>query len=303
MTPISTRVFATALFALCLVPASLLPPSALAQTETPPPVQGGVGAPDCSRWPGSVYDAALASCVCPNGMWWNLRGEACLPREHAAGEFCSTVWPASQPYFLSGGGYRCVCAPPMLWDAQATACRAPIAVGDQDCAVEWPGTLPVLSPSGTESECRCPGGRRWDDSTRSCVGGAPVVRATHGFYDDGSGGVAPQPQPQPQPPVVQPGSAPTAPPVDGFGASPSAVPSAVPGAQPAGAGPGSPSATGAGAIAPQSNPACDSLLADIRDRAAAGDSAAGDALGMRAAVAGCDPKAISDAARVPDATR
>jgi len=40
------------------------------------------------------------------------------------------------------------------------------------------------------------------------------------------------------------------------------------------------------------------MLADIRARAAAGRGAEADALGMQAAVAGCDPKAISDAAKV-----
>ena len=143
------------------------------------PAGGGVaqvaGPRDCSRWPASVFDDPTSSCVCPPNMWWNLRGDACLPREHAAAEFCSTVWPSSSPYLMSGGGYRCVCAPPLMWNEQATACRPPAASVEMDCQSEWPGTLPVLSPSGTEYECRCPGGRRWDEPSRACVAGAPVV--------------------------------------------------------------------------------------------------------------------------------
>jgi hypothetical protein len=242
---------------------------------------------DCSRWPASVYDETTSSCVCPQSMWWNLRGDACLPREHAAGEFCVTVWPGSSPFLIAGGGYRCVCAPPLLWDAQATACRPPAPMGEVDCSTEWPGTLPVLSPSGTEFECRCPGGKRWDEANRSCVGGAPVVPAMRGYYGDGTAPGTAVPGP---PAYAAPGPAAGAPP--GYPAPGTAPGYAAPDAAPVPA----PVIPGAGAGA-ASNPKCDALLAEIRGRAQAGQSAESDALGMKAAVAGCDPAAISDAAR------
>lgn len=286
---------AAALFAVALAPAV-----ARGQVPAPLPEPAPVSR-DCSRWPASVYDEASANCVCPAGMWWNLRGDACLPREHAAGEFCSTVWPSSQPLFVANGGYRCVCAPPLLWDAQATGCRPPLASGEEECSVEWPGTLPVLSPSGTEFECRCPGGRRWDDNSRTCVGGAPVIRATRGVftepYDPPAPGMREAPVapgatiPPSAPPTVAPGPArspgdPIAPGDDGA----RAVPQAPPGQRPAQAD-APPRSTG--------NATCDALLAEIRARAAAGQPDQADAMGMRAAVAGCDPTAIADAARVP----
>lgn len=237
---------------------------------------------DCSRWPASVFDSSTGGCVCPQGMWWNLRGDACLPREHAAGEFCSTVWPASSPYFVSGGGYRCVCAPPLLWDSQATACRMPVSVGEADCTAEWPGTLPVLSPSGTEFECRCPGGLRWDEATRSCVAGAPVVPYARGFSNEGA--LAPPP--------VQPGAdAPQGPPLTG---------PSYPGL---GEGPPPQQGTSPGAVIPPPPPAddgkCARLIAEIRARAQAGQVPEAEALGMKAAVAGCDPATIAEASRAP----
>jgi hypothetical protein len=262
---------------------------------------------DCSRWPQSAYDEATGSCVCPSGLWWNLRGDACLPKEHAAGEFCTTVWPGSEPFFVGVGGYRCVCAPPLLWDEQATACRSPIyAGGEEECQSEWPGTLPVLSPSGTESECRCPGGRRWDEASRSCVPGAPVIsqRAFVQEYGAPAGGIPIPPPPAGYPSgpsdLVPGGAAP------GSGTNPEdpnapgpgtrALPE--PGAPPAAAG-GGPGLQGIPSPPPRAggNSNCDALLAEIRSRAAAGDSASADALGMKAAVSGCDPNAISEAAR------
>ncbi|MFN2375540.1 MAG: hypothetical protein ABR538_03325, partial [Candidatus Binatia bacterium] len=193
MTNVPMLVVAAALAVL----AAPLTPTALAQTGAPAAdtaamPAGTDAAPqyDCSRWPASVYDPVSGLCACPQGMWWNLRGDACLPRQHAAGEFCNTVWPGSSPFFVAGGGYRCVCAPPLLWDEHATACRAPLPSNDTDCQAEWPGTLPVLSPSGTEFECRCPGGLRWDEASRGCVQGAPVVAPTREFY-----GAEPTPPP------------------------------------------------------------------------------------------------------------
>ncbi len=244
---------------------------------------------DCTRWPASAYDAAAGSCVCPPGMWWNLRGDACLPREHAAGEFCSTVWPGSSPYFVSGGGYRCVCAPPLLWDAQATGCRLPATVGETDCTMEWPGTLPVLSPSGTEFECRCPGGLRWDEATRSCVAGAPVVPFARGFPDEGAM-IPPVAPGAPRAPGATfpsaPAPAPTGPTYPGLGDAPGGAQQQAPEAR-----------------IPPAPPADDSkcarLLAEIRGRAQAGQVPEAEALGMKAAVAGCDPAAIAEASRAP----
>ena len=43
---------------------------------------------------------------------------------------------------------------------------------------------------------------------------------------------------------------------------------------------------------------CDAILAQIRSFADQGQASQADALGMKAAVSGCDPKAISEAARV-----
>lgn len=240
---------------------------------------------DCSRWPASVYDAATGSCVCPQGMWWNLRGDACLPREHAAGEFCGTVWPASSPFFVAGGGYRCVCAPPLLWDAQATACRLPASVGEADCTAEWPGTLPVLSPSGTEFECRCPGGLRWDEPTRSCVAGAPVVPFARGFSNEGA--VAPPGYPAPPAPAAPPVPSPTGPSYPGLGDLPGAGQGAAPGAM-------------IPPLPPGDDSKCARLLAEIRGRAQAGQAPEAEALGMKAAVAGCDPTAIAEASRTPN---
>lgn len=240
-----------------------------------------VGAPsaapagDCTRWPGAVFDAATGMCACPEGMWWNLRGDACLPKEHAAGEFCQTVWPASQPFFQSDGGYRCVCAPPLVWNAEATACRAPVTSGEEDCGEEWPGTLPVLSPSGTEFECRCPGGRRWDEASRNCVAGAPVLPAPRPFYGD----------------------VPAAPAAPAYPATPPSQGEAYPGAATL------PPSQGATPPSKPMSPQCEGLLAEIRAAAAAGDAARGDALGMKAAISGCDPVAISEAAKVGRGTR
>jgi hypothetical protein len=235
---------------------------------------------DCSRWPASVYDAARGACVCPAGKWWNVRGDACLPREHAAHEFCSMMWPSSDPYFVAGGGYRCVCPPPLVWNAEATACRPVPPIGVEECAREWPGTLPVLSPSGTEFDCRCPSGRRWDEPSRSCVDGAPAVPAPRGFFPQEEG-AAPSPG--------TPGSVPL-PPVEAPGAV--ALP---------------PADSGAAYVPPvesvPSNPRCEALLGEIRARAAAGQADQADALGMKAAVAGCSPSDIADAARVPTAPR
>lgn len=247
---------------------------------------------DCSRWPASSYDEATGTCVCPPGMWWNLRGDACLPREHAAGEFCATVWPGASPFFVSGGGYRCVCAPPLLWDSQATACRMPVSVGEADCTAEWPGTFPVLSPSGTEFECRCPGGFRWDEGSRACVAGAPVVPYARGFSNEGA--VAPPPVPGQAAPGVP---SPTGPTYPGLGEPGFAPPSAGPDARPQGQG------AAPGAMIPPvprgDDSKCARLLAEIRGRAQAGQAPEAEALGMKAAVAGCDPAAIAEASRVP----
>jgi hypothetical protein len=231
-------------------------------------------------------------------MWWNLRGDACLPREHAAREFCTTVWPGSDAYFVAGGGYRCVCAPPLLWNAEATACRAPNTFGAEDCAKEWPTTLPVLSPSGTEFECRCPGGRRWDETSRSCVAGAPVVSVSRGFANEGDAPGSPAPQ---APAYVAPPSGAALPsnalPSDAIPPSPPPTATA-PGASVPGAAPS------VGGARPGANAAaCDALLAEIRGRAAAGQTGQVDALGMRAAIAGCDPAAISEATRTKPAPR
>jgi hypothetical protein len=270
-----------------------LPAASGAQAPPPAAPEGAAAAAgDCSRWPASVYETASAACVCPQGMWWNLRGDACLPREHAAKEFCSTVGPGSDPYFTAGGGYRCVCAPPLLWNAEATACRAPYTTGDDDCTTEWPGTLPVLAPSGVEFECRCPGGRRWDETTRSCVPGAPPVASLHGFFPqqapDADAPVAPRPGgpggagPDRGAYPGEGGGAPTPPvPGDGNAGGPGAVPAAIPRVPPAPTG------------------ECESLLSDIKGRAAAGRSDEADALGMKAAIAGCDPAAIAEAVRAP----
>ena len=275
MTNVALRVLAVLLCGL----AAWAAPS---HAQTVPAAVGpeDAAARDCSRWPASVYDEASVSCVCPQGMWWNLRGDACLPREHAAGEFCVTVWPSSSPFLVAGGGYRCVCAPPLLWDAQATACRPPVPLGEADCATEWPGTLPVLSPSGTEFECRCPGGRRWDEARRSCVAGAPVV--TVGYYGEGDARPSPGMHSPAAPGYAAPGGEPqVAPGYPEPGPAPAPVPIPAPPAAP--------------------STRCDALLAEIRARAQAGQSAESDALGMKAAVAGCDPAAISEAARVKPA--
>jgi hypothetical protein len=274
MTRVPARVFAFLLS--CGV--ALAAATASAQ---PSPGTAPAGPRDCTRWPASVFDEATGSCVCPPGMWWNLRGDACLPREHAAAEFCSTVWPSSSPYLMSGGGYRCVCAPPLMWNEQATACRPPAASVEMDCANEWPGTLPVLSPSGTEYECRCPGGRRWDEASRSCVAGAPVVAVGRSYGDDPVNGTGPgsgyaPANPQPVPAPDSPGAyAPERPPTGGAGAAPPPIP-------------GTDSAP-SGECAP--------LIAEIRMRAQAGQTDEADSLGMKAAIAGCDPAAIAEAAR------
>jgi hypothetical protein len=279
--PVPARVLA--LLLSCSVAVAAAP--AFAQ-----PGGGATAAPsgprDCSRWPASVFDEATASCVCPALMWWNLRGDACLPREHAAAEFCSTVWPSSSPYLMSGGGYRCVCAPPLMWNEQATACRPLTTSVEMDCAAEWPGTLPVLSPSGTEYECRCPGGRRWDEPSRSCVAGAPVVAVGRSYGDDPVPGASPGPGYIPSPQPVYPQDSP-----GGFPASP--PPTADGGARTAPSPPAQP-IPGAGS-APSAE--CASLLSEIRMRAQSGQAAEADSLGMKAAIAGCDPAAIADAAR------
>ena len=274
-----TRLIRTLMLAALLVPAGL-PSRALAQAAA-----AAEEGHDCSRWPASVFDAAKGSCVCPAGMWWNLRGDACLPREHAAHEFCATMWPGSDPYFVAGGGYRCVCAPPLVWNPKATACRPVPTIGEEDCTREWPGTMPVVSPSGTEFDCRCPNGRRWNESTRSCVDGAPVVPALHGFF----------------PQEERPGAlAPAVPVAPGAPGSAAPAPSALPG-EAAGAGAVAPPP--AAAASPGSNPQCEALLSEIRMRAAAGQADQADALGMRAAIAGCSPAAISEASRVKPAGR
>ncbi|HEY2773831.1 MAG TPA: hypothetical protein VGK20_07240 [Candidatus Binatia bacterium] len=310
-----TIAFARTVAVACLALAVSASPS-FAQAASPSFPQGEAapgGAPqgatpshDCSRWPASTYDDASGTCVCPQGMWWNLRGDACLPREHAAGEFCTTVWPGSQPFFFGAGGYRCICAPPTVWDSQATACRQPITTGsDEDCQRQWPGTMPVLSPSGADSECRCPGGRRWDEVSRGCVPGAPVV-ASRGYFAEGYPTAAPG-GPGGQPQAAMPGAVGQAP---GVAGQATGVPDQPPGGYPGGAtlprggGPASPPPPAAAAgQAPPPSPECESLLAEIRGRAAAGQTDQADALGMRAAVAGCDPAAISDASRTKPAQR
>ncbi|HXC52856.1 MAG TPA: hypothetical protein VN634_18365 [Candidatus Limnocylindrales bacterium] len=300
--------------ALVVAVHSMHQPAAMAQPANAPLP----AAPhDCSRWPASVYDEATGTCLCAQGLWWNLRGDACLPKEHAAGEFCGTVWPGSQPLFTSGGGYRCVCIPPLMWDSQATACRAPMVDGAEDCLREWPGTLPVLSPSGTEFECRCPGGRRWDDGRRNCVDGAPVVSVARGFFVPDSA-VPPIGNEVPPAPPFPGNAAPPAPPSSeeplprgGADLAPGGE-NALPRAgeretEPPRAGTDYPRgpATAARPPAPTyeapprgSSATCDALLAEIRARAAAGQASQADSLGMKAAVSGCDPKAIADAAHV-----
>lgn len=310
-------------FRAVLATAALATAATVATAQTEPPAAPAV-VQDCSRWPASSYDPVSGTCLCNQGLWWNLRGDACLPKEHAAGEFCGMVWPGSQPLFTTGGGYRCVCLPPLLWDSQAVGCRAPMVDGEEDCLREWPGTLPVLSPSGTEFECRCPGGRRWDDARRTCVDGAPVVGVARGYFvPDGA---------------LAPGRGPSAPSeMPPAGAAPYEAPRGAPGEFPRGAMPtdeppprawpqGAPPATlpqddagrpDTGAVDPRdargalpppngdsaappasSDPKCEALLAEIRARAGAGQAAQADSLGMKAAIAGCDPKAIADAARV-----
>jgi hypothetical protein len=135
--------------------------------------------------------------------------------------------------------------------------------GEAECTQEWPGTLPVLSPSGTEYECRCPGGHRWDEGSRACVAGAPVVVAAPGFYGDAAPPAAPRP----------------AFPLPAAGPAPGAAPSTAPAAR------------------PPSSANCEGMLAEIRALAEAGQAGQADALGMKAAIAGCDPTAISDASR------
>ena len=245
----------------------------------PPPAAGQ----DCARWPASRFDPVAQACLCPDGMWWNLRGDACLPREHAAAELCGSAWPSSQPVFVEGGQYRCVCPLPSLWDPVSAACAVPPTVGAQECGEEWPGTMPVLAPSGTEFECRCPGGRRWDQVSRGCVDSAPLAGAARMFV----------------PTVALPPSA-TAPRPGEYGAG-TAVPNGgawqaeaeEPAALPSGG------AAPMGVPEPSASSPCEALLAEIRGRAAAGQKAEVDALGMRAAVRGCDPAAISDAVRGP----
>ncbi len=260
-----------------------------AGTATAPPAEGaatGVGAAqDCARWPASKFDPVAQACLCPDGMWWNLRGDACLPREHAAAELCGNAWPSSQPVFVEGGQYRCVCPLPSLWDPASAVCAVPPTVGAQECGEEWPGTMPVLAPSGTEFECRCPGGRRWDQVSRGCVDSAPPAGAARMFF----------------PTVALPPSA-AGPGPGHFGAGVAAPDGGF--RQPR---PEDSSALSSGGAAPLPVPApsapspCETLLAEIRGRAAAGQKAEVDALGMRAAVRGCDPAAISDAVRGPAA--
>jgi len=265
---------------VALLAPALLPAAAEAQTA---PEAAIAEQKDCSRWPASVFDVSKGACVCPAGLWWNMRGDACLPREHAAHEFCSTMWPGSDPYFVAGGGYRCVCPPPLVWNAEATACRPVPALGEEDCTREWPGTLPVVSPSGTEFDCRCPGGRRWDEATRSCVDGAPVVSALRGFF-----------------PQEEPAAGAIPPPAGGLPAAPPAtIPDAGTLAPPGGSPAGPPAAAGE----LPSNPKCDALLAEIRARASAGQTDVADSLGMKAAIAGCSPAAIADAARAKPSSR
>lgn len=251
-----------------------------------PAAEGGAAAPppaaaqDCARWPASRFDPVAQACLCPDGMWWNLRGDACLPREHAAAELCGSAWPSSQPVFVEGGQYRCVCPLPSLWDPASAACAVPPTVGAQECGEEWPGTMPVLAPSGTEFECRCPGGRRWDQGSRGCVDSAPPAGAARMFFPTvaipptpvapgaGDRGAGPAPDAGVRQPGVQDPAA-----LPSGGAAPMVVP------------------------APSASSPCEALLAEIRGRAAAGQKAEVDALGMRAAVRGCDPAAISDAVR------
>lgn len=254
------------------------------------PMPPGPVARDCARWPGTVFDQTTSSCLCPQGMWWNMRGDACLPREHAAGEFCAAVWPGSQPLSLAFG-YRCICMPPLQWDEEGGACLATSVSGDEECSRQWPGTMPVLSPSGKEFECRCPGGKRWDEPSRLCVDGAPVVTVAPGLFPPPAPGAVPSPAPGGAPPPAHapaeiPGGPPPSLPEDpgqpDTGPMP-APPEHQPGIPPVRAAP---------------NGNCEGMLAEIRGLAAAGRAAQADSLGMKAAVAGCDPAAISEAARV-----
>lgn len=273
-----TGFFRALMLAVLLVPTAH-PARGLAQSANDAPADDGH---DCSRWPASVFDSTKGACVCPVGMWWNLRGDACLPREHAAHEFCSTMWPGSDPYFVAGGGYRCVCPPPLVWNPEATACRPVPTIGDEDCTREWPGTLPVVSPSGTEFDCRCPNGKRWNETTRSCVDGAPVVQALRGFFPQEEG---------------RSGWAPSAVPSDSARSQPS--PSSVEG----GGGASAAATATIDAKSGSSSPQCEALLSEIRMRAGAGQVQQSDAIGMKAAIAGCSPAAISEASRVKPASR
>lgn len=297
----------------------------------------------CEAWPGSLYDSVTGSCRCPQGQWWNMRGDACRLREEVADEVCARVWSGSKATWLEDGSYRCVCPSLLVWDAATQGCRAPARRGDTICSSRWPGTVPVLSPSGEDFECRCPGGWRWESPKLACVPDAPAASTGPSVAPPAT---APRPefsQPQttiPAEPRSEPDAArtPPAPVPPPHVAEPPLLPppAASPPPPPPAAGPPTwqrervperreaepappPAAVSPrplrvpGTDAPASAPApprvpevydptssCDGALAEIARRVAEGASRDEiDGLAIRAAVRGCDPNDIAEAAKAP----
>lgn len=242
-----------------------------------------VAVPDCSRWPGSVFDPASASCRCVDGQWWRLDGEGCTSRDDAAAQFCAKEWPGSVPAWSASGLLQCACPPDLYWDEEARACGAAPIGAATDCSERWPGTTPVFSPGAFAYECVCPNGTRWDERRNRCQDATePAFAAT-----------APLPPAPAMPPP--PGAAPE-PAGQGVPVPPSSAPP--PGAEEGGVPPPPPAASGGGGAGGE----CERLLSEIRGRAAAGQAREADALALRAATRGCDPGAISDAVKGgPDA--
>ncbi len=222
-------------------------------------------AADCSRWSGSVADPASGACRCATGLWWKLDGAGCATREEAAAQFCSGEWAGSRPTWSTSGDFHCDCSADLFWDAEAQACGAPHPDAGADCNERWPGTRPVFSPGATAYQCVCPGGSRWEESQHRC----------QISVDAGGLGMMVPAAPAAQVPIQPATPSQQAPSADTYGDG---------GAQPDGA-------------APVDDSGCESLLAEIRGRAAAGQTSQAEGLALRAATRGCNPGAISAAVR------
>ncbi|HYB99075.1 MAG TPA: PASTA domain-containing protein [Candidatus Limnocylindrales bacterium] len=248
-----------------------------------------------SKWPGSIpafTGEGTFHCTCPPEKPWNAEALECGASTHEVGAECQSRWPGTVAVLSpSGTDYECRCPMGMRWEESRSRCDASVAVeagaGTAPAAGAAPGVAgprergdsslsmppPVEDENWDEAQ---PG--RFEDGAGDRYGDAPRgsdryrdARGDGGGDDrygnapDGGGGGDDQvPWPPPRPYEAEPAS------------------------------PGDHAPPPHDAAAEEEGP-CAAILAEIRGRAGAGQRAQADALALRAATRGCDPKAIADA--------